>query len=208
MKQADLVNSNGDILGKIDLPDSLFSTKVNPYLIHEAFIAQRASSRRGTASTKTRADVSGGGCKPWRQKGTGRARVGSIRNPVWRGGGVAFGPHPRSYNVPIPKKKKRAAIKQLLTSKAEEGKIKVIDEVKIEGAKTRMAYEVLKKNKLDDKKTIIVIDKMEEILKKAIANLSKAKLIIWKDLNVIDLISFDYILISKAALEEISRVED
>ena len=208
MRQADLVDSNGDILGKIDLPDSLFLIKVNPYLIHEAFVAQRASNRRGTASTKTRSDVSGGGRKPWRQKGTGRARAGSIRSPIWRGGGVAFGPHPRSYYVPIPKKKRRAAIKQLLTSKAEEGKIKVIDEVKIEEAKTRMAYEILKKNNLDDKKTLIIIDQINEILRRAIANLPKAKLVIWKDLNVLDLITFDYILISKAALEEISGVED
>ena len=208
MRQADLVDSNGNILGKVDLPDSLFSVKVNPYLIHEAFVAQRASNRRGTASTKTRAEVSGGGCKPWRQKGTGRARVGSIRNPVWRGGGVAFGPHPRSYNVPIPKRKKRAAIKQLLTSKAEEGKIKVIDEVKIEEAKTRLAYEILKKNHLDDKNILIVIDQMQEIQKRAIANLPKAKLVVWKDLNVLDLVTFDYILMSRAALEEISRAED
>ena len=204
MKQAELVNFNGEVLGKVDLPEEIFSLKINPHLIHESFIAHMSSQRRGTASVKTRKDVSGGGAKPWKQKGTGRARAGSIRSPIWRGGGVAFGPHPRSYYVSMPKKKRQAAIKQLLSSKAKEGKLKVIDEINLKEPKTKIALQMLGKNNLKDKKTLIIVDKITENLKRAFSNIPDVLVSVWKNLNVFVLLKYEYILISKTALDELS----
>jgi large subunit ribosomal protein L4 len=143
MPKVSVYNMQGDQIGELDLNDKVFGIEVNKPLLHQAVVAYLASLRRGTHSTKTRAMVSGGGRKPWRQKGTGRARVGSTRNPVWTKGGVAFGPHPREYGFKLPKKARRVALKSALTDKVNNGNLIVLDELNIAEPKTKEMVRIL-----------------------------------------------------------------
>jgi len=143
MPRVSLYNVNGDQLGEVELNNEVFGVPVNSFVLHDVVVKHLAGRRRGTSDTKTRGEVSGGGRKPWRQKGTGRARHGSIRSPLWRGGGIIFGPHPRDYSYTIPKKVRRLAIKSALSSKVEGGKILVLDELKLERPKTREMLDIL-----------------------------------------------------------------
>lgn len=199
MPEVDLLNSKGENVGKISLPEEIFGKKVNPGLVHEALVSQLAMARRGTASAKTRAEVSGGGAKPWRQKGTGRARVGSNRSPLWRHGGVTFGPKPRSYKTAFPKKKKRSAVKQILSEKIRENRLRVIDSLMLEEGKTKKAKALLEK--MDVLMGALVIAKGKDAnLSRAFANLPKVKLITVQSINIRDLLNYEKIIITRDAI--------
>jgi len=199
MPEVDLLNSKGENVGKISLPEEIFGKKVNPGLVHEALVSQLAMARKGTASTKTRAEVSGGGAKPWRQKGTGRARVGSNRSPLWRHGGVTFGPKPRSYKIAFPKKKRRSAVKQILSEKIHENRLIVIDSLMLEEGKTKKAKALLEK--MGALMGALVIAKGKDAnLSRAFANLPKVKLITVQSINIRDLLNYEKIIITRDAI--------
>jgi len=199
MPEVDVLNSKGKNVGKISLPDEIFGQKVNIGLVHEALVSQLAMARQGTASTKTRAEVSGGGAKPWRQKGTGRARAGSNRSPLWRHGGVAFGPKPRSYRIAFPKKKRRNAIKQVLSEKIRENRLKVIDSLMLEEGKTKKAKALLEKmGALVG--TLLIAKGRDANLSRAFANLPKVKLIPVESINIHDLLNYEKIIIARDAI--------
>lgn len=199
MPEVDLLNSKGENMGKISLPEEIFGKKANPGLVHEALVSQLATARQGTASTKTRAEVSGGGAKPWRQKGTGRARVGSNRSPIWRHGGVTFGPKPRSYKIAFPKKKRRSAVKQILSEKIRENRLRVIDSLMLEEGKTKKAKALLEK--MDVLMGALVIAKGKDTnLSRAFANLPKVKLITVQSINIRDLLNYEKIIITRDAI--------
>lgn len=199
MPEVDLLNSKGENVGKISLPEEIFGKKVNPGLVQEALVSQLAMARQGTASAKTRAEVSGGGAKPWRQKGTGRARVGSNRSPLWRHGGVTFGPKPRSYKISFPKKKRRSAVKQILSEKIRENRLRVIDSLMLEEGKTKKAKALLEK--MDVLMGALVIAKGKDAnLSRAFANLPKVKLITVQSINIRDLLNYEKIIITRDAI--------
>jgi len=202
MPEADLVNSKGETVGKISLPEEIFGQKVNPGLIHEALVSQLAAARQGTASTKTRGEVSGGGAKPWRQKGTGRARAGSNRSPLWRHGGIIFGPKPRSYRIAFPKKKRRNAMKQVLSEKIRVNRLKIIESLMLEERKTKKAKALLEKmGALVG--TLVVAKGRDANLSRAFANLPKVKLIPVENINIYDLLNYETIIIARDAIGDI-----
>jgi len=199
MPEVDLLNSKGENMGKISLPEEIFGKKLNRGLVHEALVSQLAIARQGTASTKTKAEVSGGGIKPWRQKGTGRARVGSIRSPLWRHGGIIFGPKARSYRISFPKKKRRNAIKQILSEKIRENRLRIIDSLIVEEGKTKKAKALLEK--MGALVGTLVIAKGRDVnLSRAFANLPKVKLIPVQNINIHDLLNYEKIIITRDAL--------
>jgi len=199
MPEVDLLNCKGETIGKISLPEGIFAQKLNPGLIHEALVSQLAMSRQGTASTKTRGEVSGGGAKPWRQKGTGRARAGSNRSPLWRHGGIIFGPKPRSYKIAFPKKKRRNAIKQVLSEKIRDNKLRVIDSLAVEEGKTKKAKALLEKMGFLVGTLIIAKDRDANLLR-AFANLPKVKLTSVESINIHDLLNYEKIVIARDAI--------
>jgi len=168
-------------------------------------VMQQASMRQGTAATKTRGLVSGGGRKPWRQKGTGRARHGSIRSPIWRGGGTTFGPQPRDYGYAIPKKKYRAALRGVLTAKQQDGEVTILDQLQLKEPKTKPFVKILKGLGLS-KKTLIVTDEIPKVLELSVRNVPWVSLISVQRLNVYDLLSHAHVLITQRALAEIDEV--
>ena len=199
MPEVDLLNSKGENVGKISLPEEIFGQKVNPGLVHEALVSQLAMARQGTASTKTRAEVSGGGAKPWRQKGTGRARAGSNRSPLWRHGGITFGPKTRSYSIAFPKKKRKNAIKQVLSEKIRENRLRVIDSLMLEEGKTKKAKALLEKmGALMG--TLVIAKGRDANLSRAFANLPKVKLISVESINIYDLLNYEKIIITRDAI--------
>ena len=172
--EIDLTNVKGEKTGKLQLDESIFNARVSSALVHEALVAQLAGRRRRTASTKTRGEVSGGGIKPWRQKGTGRARVGSIRSPLWKHGGVTFGPRPVSSSVSFPRRKRKNAIKHILSAKFKEGNLRVVDSLQLEEPRTKFANQVLMNMKFNQQKTLIIVKEDKNNLKRAFSNLSLA----------------------------------
>jgi large subunit ribosomal protein L4 len=196
----------GKELGKVAASEDIFGREVNIPILHEALTWYLATTRRGTASAKTRAEVRGGGIKPWKQKGTGRARAGSIRSPLWRKGGVVFGPKPRGYAYALPKKVRKLALKIALSDKAKSGKIKVLDELKVEQGKTKEMAIVLNKLKLEDEKSLFVIPKEEEKLKRATRNLKRAQLTQGKDLNIFDILNAKWVVLTKEAVDSLKEV--
>jgi large subunit ribosomal protein L4 len=204
MPTVDVVNLNKEKVGTVDLNDQLFGADVNKPLIHEAVVMQRASMRQGTASTKTRGFVSGGGKKPWRQKGTGRARSGSIRSPLWRGGGTIFGPSPRNYGYAFPRKKYRAALRGVLTAKMQEGAVLVVDRLELADAKTKPMAQILKK--LDAvNRTLIVVSEIDEKLSRAVRNIPSVKVLSVQGLNIYDLICARNVLIPQEAVTKLEE---
>ncbi len=198
-----------DIKGKkvkdLDLPDDVFGQKVKEDVLAQVIRAQRGSRRSGTASTKGRSEVRGGGAKPWRQKGTGRARAGSIRSPLWVGGGITFGPKPRNYGFKVPKKMKRKAIISALSSKVEAGKLIVIDQIKLKEPKTKKMIDMFKKWKIDTNVTLVVPDDGEVVVK-SIRNIPGAKAITFSQLNPYDILDNDLLIISADVVEKIKEV--
>jgi large subunit ribosomal protein L4 len=205
MPEADIVNIRKEKIGTVELADQIFGVKVNKPLIHEVAIMQLACMRQGTAATKTRGLVSGGGRKPWRQKGTGRARAGSIRSPLWRGGGTTFGPQPRDYSYSIPRKKYRAALRGVLSAKFRDGEVIILDQLPISEPKTKRFIEVLK-NLGFSKKTLIVLDEIPTALELSARNVSWVNLISVGSLNVYDLLSHTHIVITQDAVGRIQEV--
>ena len=205
--KVDVAPISGGSAGSIDLPDDLFGVAPNIGLMHQVVTAQLAHRRAGTHSTKTRAEVRGGGAKPWRQKGTGRARQGSIRSPQWRGGGIAHGPKPRDYTQKTPKKMVRAALRSALSDRAAEGRIKVVDSWGIDAPRTKQAITVLDGLGLRPAgerapRVLIVLDRTEHAAWKSFRNLgTRVQIIIPEELNPYDILLNDWIVFSKPTLD-------
>ena len=205
MPKVNVYNQLGEVVGDIELNEAIFGIEVNEHVVYEVVKNHLANRRQGTQSAKTRAEVRGGGRKPWRQKGTGRARQGSIRAPQWKGGGVVFAPKPRSYRYSVPKKVRRLAMRSVLTSKVLEGELRVLDALTIDAFSTKKAKEILKNLNLETK-TIIVLSEGNEKIVKSFANLPKVETVVVDYMNVYDLMRFDNLVIVKDALSKIEEV--
>jgi large subunit ribosomal protein L4 len=202
MLELDVVNIENKKVGKARLDERIFGADVNKALIHEAVVMQRASMRQGTVATKTRGLVRGGGKKPWRQKGTGRARHGSTRSPIWKGGGTVFGPQPRSFGYAFPKKKYRAALRGALADKFQNKEMIVLDQLELAEPKTKPFVRTLKSLGLS-KKTLIVVDEISKDLVLSSRNVPTVSLVSTKALNVYDLISHVHLIVTQQALTDI-----
>jgi len=185
----------------IELDGRIFEAKISPTLIHEAIQRDLASKRKGTAATKNRALVRGGGAKPWRQKGTGRARAGSRRSPLWRGGGTIFGPMPRSYSFSLPKKVKRAALRAVLSLKHQEGKLILLNDFPLAGFKTRQVLEVLRRFQVED--ALIVTDERHPYLERSARNIPGIEVLRCDGLNIYDILSHEYLILLRPTVEKI-----
>ena len=205
MANVSVYNMEGKEVGKIDLNDSIFGVEVNEHLVHMAVLQQLADNRQGTQKAKTRSEVSGGGRKPWRQKGTGHARQGSIRAPQWKGGGVVFAPVPRDYYFKINKKEKRAALKSALTDKAQSGNLIVVDELKFEEPKTKKFAEVMTNLKATRKALVVLADNDENVVLSA-RNLAEANTTLTNTLNVYDIVNAKTLVLTKDAVAKIEEV--
>ncbi|MCI5996756.1 MAG: 50S ribosomal protein L4 [Peptoniphilaceae bacterium] len=205
MPKVNVYNQLGEVVGDIELNEAIFGIEVNEHVVYEVVKNHLANRRQGTQSAKTRAEVRGGGRKPWRQKGTGRARQGSIRAPQWKGGGVVFAPKPRSYRYSVPKKVRRLAMKSVLTSKVLEGELKVLDALTVDTFSTKKAKEILKNLNVETK-TMIVLPEGNDMIIKSFANLPKVETVVVDYMNVYDLMRFDNLLIVKDALSKIEEV--
>lgn len=188
-------------VSEIELNDSIFGVEVQEVLIYEVVRMQMAARRRGTSSTKGRSDVSGGGRKPWRQKGTGRARVGTIRSPIWRGGGVTFGPKPRDYSFRVPKKVRKAALISALSMKAKEERILILRDFPMEEIKTKKFKEVIDRFGL--KSALFILDKSNPVLEKSSRNLKEIKMMRTEGVNVYDLLKYDSLVLLEPAVKMI-----
>ncbi len=197
---------DGKKIGEIELNNDLFDAKINKHVVHQIVKRYLAGKRRGTASTKNRSEVSGGGKKPWKQKGTGRARAGSIRSPLWVGGGVIFGPENRDYSYPIPKKMRMVALKSILSDKAKNNNIIVLDNLELKEGKTKEIINIFNNLNLDGNKVLIVIDKEDDLIKRAVSNLEGAMVITANKINAYELINYKKIIVTKGALKVIEEV--
>jgi large subunit ribosomal protein L4 len=177
----------------IELDDRIFDAKINPALFYDVIRMNLASKRKGTASTKNRALVRGGGAKPWRQKGTGRARAGSRRSPLWRGGGTIFGPMPRDYSLSLPKKVKRAALRAALSLRRQEGKLILLSDFPLAGFKTRQVLEVLKRFQVED--ALIVTDERNSFLERSAQNLPGIEVLRYEGLNIYDILNHEHLIL-------------
>lgn len=205
-------NMQGEQVGEVDLPAKIFEAPIRPDLMHQAYVRQMANARLGTHSTKTRGEVRGGGRKPWPQKGTGRARQGSIRAPQWVGGGVVHGPKPRDYSQDMPKKMRRAALRSALSAKAREGAIVVVDDLKLPELKTRLMDEALTRLIGEEDTALILLPENPKhneqyfVVAKATANLPYAKTLLAAYINIRDLLSYDRIIIPLKALSKLEAL--
>ena len=197
-------NMQGKEVDKIELNDSIFGVEVNEHLVHMTVVAQLANKRQGTQKAKNRSEVSGGGRKPWRQKGTGHARQGSIRAPQWKGGGVVFAPAPRDYSIRLNKKEKRAALKSALTSRVEDQKLVVLDELKLDEVKTKNFIAVLKALNLD--KALFVLDDNDKNVILSARNIPDVKTAQVNELNVYDVLKYNTVVLTKKAVSDIEEV--
>ncbi len=193
-------------VGDIELSEDIFGVEINEGLVHQAVVMQMASWRLGTHSTKTRGDVRGGGKKPWRQKGTGRARAGSRRSPLWRGGGTIFGPHPRDYSFSMPRKQRRLALKCVLTDKVKEGNLVVLDELNFDEPKTKKFVELQKTFGVDGCKSLFITNELIDNVSRSSNNLQNAKAIAALQLNVYDILNSDKLFLTKDAVAKIEEV--
>jgi large subunit ribosomal protein L4 len=203
MPTVEVYDANKQKVGEIELSEAVFGAEIKPYLLHEVVVWQLASRRQGNACTKSRHEVRGGGKKPWRQKGTGRARSGSRRSPLWRGGGVAFGPKPRDYSYTLPKKVKKAALKVALSDKLKEQKLTVMRGFDLAEIKTKAFVEVLKRFATDD--ALIVTAGPDLNLEKSSHNVPKIKVLRAEGLNVYDILRYDRLLLLEPA---VARIEE
>ncbi|MBF8438013.1 50S ribosomal protein L4 [Halanaerobiaceae bacterium Z-7014] len=206
MPELSIYNSSGNEVEKVSLNKEIFEENVNEHVVHEAVTAQLAAKRQGNASTKGRSEVRGGGRKPWRQKGTGRARHGSIRSPLWVGGGITFGPKPRSYKKKINRKTKKLAIRSVLTAKANAEELLIIDELSFDRPRTKDATEILSNLNLSDKKVLFVLPEKDKNAYLSIRNIANAKTMVLDGLNVYDLLNNDMVVIPQAALDKLEEV--
>ncbi|MBD7914298.1 50S ribosomal protein L4 [Clostridium sp. Sa3CUN1] len=204
MPTVGLFNQEGKQVGDIQLNENVFGVEVNTDAMHQVVVALLANKRQGTQSAKTRAEVRGGGIKPWRQKGTGRARQGSIRAPQWIKGGIVFAPKPRDYRVSVPKSMRRVAMKSALTTKVQENQMVVLEALALEAPKTKQMVEVLKA--FDAKKTLIVTGESNEVLYKSARNIADVQIMPVNNINVYDLLKFEKLIITKDAVSKIEEV--
>jgi len=204
MAKVSVVNMEGKEVGTIDLSDAIFGVEINEHLVHLAVVQQLANNRQGTQKAKTRSEVSGGGRKPWRQKGTGHARQGSTRSPQWTGGGVVFAPVPRDYSFKLNKKEKRAALKSALTSKVNDQKLIVIDELKLDEIKTKKMAQVLKN--INANKALVVLNEKDDNVILSARNIADAKTALTSTINVYDVMNAGTVVLTKAAVATIEEV--
>ena len=204
MANVSVLNMEGKEVGTLELNDSIFAAPINEHLVHMAVVLQLANKRQGTQSAKTRSEVSGGGRKPWRQKGTGHARQGSTRSPQWTGGGVVFAPKPRDYSFKMNKKEKAAAIKSVLTSKVNENKFIVLDELKMDEFKTKKMVEVL--NNLKVNKALVVLAEKDEKVICSAKNIPTVATTLSNSLSVYEMLKYDSLVITKDAVAKIEEV--
>ena len=204
MANVSVFNMEGNEVGTMELNDAIFGAKVNEHLVHLAVVSQLANKRQGTQKAKTRSEVSGGGRKPWRQKGTGHARQGSTRAPQWTGGGVVFAPVPRDYTLKMNKKEKRAALKSVLTSKVQENKFIVVDELKFDEIKTKAMKNVLANLKAD--KALVILNDNDQNVVLSARNIEGVETALTNTINVFDLLKHNTVVVTKAAVETIEEV--
>ncbi|MEW6426253.1 MAG: 50S ribosomal protein L4 [Bacillota bacterium] len=201
MPQVALYNVNGEQVGEVELNQDVFGP-INKFVLHDAVVKHLAGRRRGTHDTKTRAEVRGGGRKPWRQKGTGRARHGSIRSPIWRGGGIVFGPHPRDYSYALPKKVRRLALRSALSAKLAGGRLVVLDELKLAAPRTKEMRRIMANLGIAGPVLLVTAVRDENAFKSA-RNLPGVKTVTVEGLTTYDLLAYDTLLITKDALAEL-----
>jgi len=204
MPTVGLFNQEGKQVGDIQLNDNVFGVEVNQDALHQVVVALLANKRQGTQSAKTRAEVRGGGIKPWRQKGTGRARQGSIRAPQWIKGGIVFAPKPRDYRMSVPKSMRKVAMTSALTSKVQDNEMLVLESLAFDAPKTKSMVEVLKA--FDAKKTLIITAESNEVLYKSARNITDVKIMPVNNINVYDLLNCDKLIITKDAVSKIEEV--
>ena len=204
MAKVSVYNMEGKQVGDIELNDAVFGVEVNNHLVHMAVVNQLANNRQGTQSAKTRSEVSGGGRKPWKQKGTGHARQGSTRAPQWTGGGIVFAPKPRDYSFKMNKKEKQLALKSALTSRVLENKFIVVDEIKLEEAKTKKFAEAM--NNLKVSKALVVLNSNDANVVRSAKNIPTVKTALTNTINVYDILKYDTVVIDKAAVATIEEV--
>lgn len=204
MAKTAVMNIEGKKVSDLELNDSVFAAEFNEATVHNVVVMQLANKRQGTQSTKTRAEVAGGGRKPWRQKGTGRARVGSSRNPVWKGGGIAFGPKPRDYSYTMPKKARRVAMKSVLSDKLASDSLIVLDALNVE-PKTKEMIRVLANLKVD-KKALVVTNVVESAVVRSAGNIQGVKTAIVDEMNVYDVVNADVLIMTEEAIKKIEEV--
>ncbi|MGA2402844.1 MAG: 50S ribosomal protein L4 [Syntrophobacteraceae bacterium] len=203
MPTVDVFNLNREVTGRLELSEAIFGVPVKSHVLHEVVVYQLAKRRAGTAKTKGRSEIRGGGKKPWRQKGTGRARAGTIRSPIMRGGGIIHGPQPRDYEMRVPKKVRRLALKMALSQKVLDEGFKVIDQFKLERIKTKDFVELLDRFELG--KTLVVLPESDEIIEKSARNIPNVKVLRSEGINVYDLLDYHTVILSR---ECVSRIEE
>lgn len=206
-KKIDIINQSGEKVKNINLNDSIWNITPNDAVLHNDIVAKMANARQASASTKTRSEVSGGGRKPWRQKGTGNARQGSIRATQWRGGGIVFGPTPnRNYTKKVNKKEKRLALKSALSYKVSDKELIVVEDIKFETNKTKEMVNLLEKLNLTNKKVLVVLDELNENVCLSGRNLANIKILLPNELNSLDIVNADNMLITESALNKLEEV--
>ena len=204
MAKVSVYNMEGKAVGEIELKDEIFGVAVNEHLLHMSVVQQLANKRQGTQKAKTRGEVRGGGKKPWRQKGTGHARQGSIRAPQWKGGGVVFAPVPRDYSFKLNKKEKRAALKSALSSRVAEGKLFVVNELTLDEIKTKKFQAAL--NAFNLEKALVVLDELDQNVILSARNIPEVKTAQVNSINVYDILKYDSMMISESAVHAIEEV--
>jgi large subunit ribosomal protein L4 len=203
MAVVDVINQNGEKVDSIELDDNVFNADVKDHLVQQVVVWQLAKRRQGNASTKTRGEVSGGGKKPWRQKGTGRARSGSNRSPVWTGGGVVFGPHPRSYAFSLPKKVRKAALRSVLTSRRLAHRLTVVDAIEFDEPKTKTFVQICKNIGVEGQKVLFVTPIKDEALVRSSRNVHRCLVLPCEGLNVYDMLRFERLVVLRSAVSKI-----
>lgn len=202
--RADVVNLAGEVVGQVDLDDTVFGIRPNVAVVHQAVVCQLANARRGTADTKTRGEISASGSKLWRQKGTGRARQGSRRAPHWRGGGVAFGPHPRSYAQSLPRKMRRLALRSALSAKVAEENLIVLDKLEVEAPRTKEMVNILRTLGVDGK-AMIVLAERNEAVQRSVRNIPGVLSVTPGSMNLLDLLNHDRLVMTVDAVSAVTQ---
>ncbi|RKN65193.1 50S ribosomal protein L4 [Paenibacillus ginsengarvi] len=205
MPKVALFNVSGAQVGEVELADAVFGIEPNKFVVHSAVVLQQASQRQGTHKTKGRSEVRGGGRKPWKQKGTGRARQGSIRSPQWKGGGVVFGPTPRSYGFKLPKKVRRLAIKSVLSSKVIDSEIIVLDGLSLAAPKTKEFVAILNNLKVE-RKALVVTGSYDDNVALSTRNIPGVKFVSAEGINVLDVLAHDKLIITRDAVQKVEEV--
>lgn len=205
MPELDVLNINGEVVEKVELDSKVFDGKINSTLLHQAVVTYLANQRKGLASTKTRGEVKGGGRKPWRQKGTGRARVGSIRSPLWRGGGVVFGPKPRDYSKKLPQRMRVLALKSALNAKLRDNQMLVLDNINVNTPKTKNLFSILKNLKLINQKVRLALSRVDKNLKLASRNLEKVGIGLADNLTAYTVLDCHTVVFTKDSLLKIEE---